>query len=339
MIPDYLTTQIREGKAVLFLGAGASFDAIDDKDNTPPSGWELGQMLSKQFLGGKYADAPLNQIGEYAISESDLFAVQDFIRCIFEPFKPTKEHLLIPTFRWFGLGTTNYDLLVENAYKAVTGRVQEPALFIDNRDRISDRLRGPNSVPYLKLHGCITRLNNPDCPLILSTDQYIQHKQDRDRLFSMLQDWGVEHPFVFVGHSLQDQDIRAIMLELNALGETRPRYYFVAPGVDEIQSRFWESKYKVTPISATFAEFFKELDTQLSGPFRGLAAASSAGTEEFEISERFAVRDWALTAACKQFLKTDVTYVKGITKTEALAPMDFYKGMNKGWSAIEQEQM
>lgn len=337
MIPEYLLTQIREGKAVLFLGAGASFDAVDDDGNKPPSGWKLGQMLSDKFLGGKYADAPLNQIGEYAISESDLFTVQDFIRGIFQPFKPTKEHLLIPTFRWFGLGTTNYDLLVEDAYRLITDRVQDPAMFIDNRDRISDRLRDTNSVPYLKLHGCITRLNNPECPLILSTDQYIQHKQDRDRLFSMLQDWGIEHPFVFVGHSLQDQDIRAIMLELNSLGETRPRYYFVAPGVDDIQSRFWESKYKVTPISATFAEFFNELDSQLSGPFRGLAAASTADTDEFEISERFAVRDWALTAACKQFLKTDVTYVKRLTKTEALDPQDFYKGMNKGWSAIEQE--
>lgn len=336
MIPDYLLTQIREGKAILFLGAGASFDAVDDKGNKPPSGWKLGEMLSEKFLGGKYSDAPLNQIGEYAISESDLFTVQDFIRGIFEPFNPTKEHLLIPTFRWFGLGTTNYDLLVEDAYKAITDRVQEPALFIDNRDRIADRLRDSRAVPYIKLHGCITRLNNPECPLILSTDQYIQHKQDRDRLFSLLKDWGIDHPFVFVGHSLQDQDIRAIMLELNALGDTRPRYYFVAPGVDEIQSRFWESKYKVTPISATFAEFVNELDSQLSGPFRGLTASSSAEAEEFEISERFAVRDWALTAACKQFLKTDVTYVKGITKTDTLTPDDFYKGMNKGWSAVEQ---
>jgi hypothetical protein len=336
MIPEYLLTQIREGKAILFLGAGASFDAMDDKGKSPPSGYQLGQMLSKKFLGGKYSDAPLNQIGEYAISESDLLTVQGYIRELFERFKPTEQHLLIPTFRWFGLGTTNYDRLVEDAYETNSERVQKPAMFIDNQDRISEQLRDRNSVPFLKIHGCITRINNPDCPLILSTDQYIQHRTNRDRLFTTLQDWGVEHPFVFIGHSLQDQDIRAIMLELNKLGETRPRYYFVAPGVDEIQIRFWESRYKVTPISATFSAFMNELNSQLPLPFRGLAAATNSKEECFEISERIVVKDYVLSAACKQFLKTDATYVKAITKTEKIDPKDFYRGMNKEWSCIEQ---
>ena len=98
-------TQIREGKAVLFLGSGASLDATDGKGNHPPTGWELGKLLSDQFLGGKYCDAPLAQIGEYAISESDVLTVQSFISDIFQPFKPTNEHLLIPTFRWFGIGS------------------------------------------------------------------------------------------------------------------------------------------------------------------------------------------------------------------------------------------
>ena len=336
MIPDYLLTQIREGKAVLFLGSGASLDATDGKGNHPPTGWELGKLLSDQFLGGKYCDAPLAQIGEYAISESDVLTVQSFISDIFQPFKPTNEHLLIPTFRWFGIGSTNYDLLVEDAYKAVPDRVQNPALFIENSDRISDRLRDASAVPYLKIHGCITRLNNPHCPLILSTDQYIQHKQNRNRLFTQLQDWGVEHPIIFVGHSLQDPDIRAIMLELNELGDMRPRYYFVAPCVDEIQTRFWEANYKVTPIKATFAQFMSALDAQISKPLRGLAIAKTEDAEEFEISEKFAVHDWTLSTACKQFLKTDVAYVKGIIKTESIDPLHFYKGMNKGWSGVEQ---
>ncbi len=336
MIPDYLLTQIREGQAVLFLGSGASLEAKDDSGNGPPTAKALGGMLSTKFLGGKYADAPLNQIGEYAISEADLLTVQEFLRGIFEPFKPTVEHLLIPTFRWHGLCTTNYDLLVEEGYRGVATPAQDLAVLIDNHDRISDRLRDSTSVPYLKLHGCITRQNNPECPLILSTDQYISHKYGRDRLFNSFKDWGIEHPIVFVGHSLHDQDIRAIMLELNALGDNRPRYYFVAPNVDDIQTRFWESKYKVTPISATFVEFFKELDSQLSSKFRGLIPTITDDAKEFQITERFAVREWALTSACKQFLKTDVTYVKGISQTESLAPTDFYKGLNKGWSAIEQ---
>ena len=187
----------------------------------------------------------------------------------------THSSLPMPTASYLhfvgGIATTNYDLLVERTYKRTATAVQAPVPFIENGDRVDDLLRDPKSVPYLKLHGCITRLSNPQCPLILSTDQYIQYRQGRSRLFDQLKGLGYEHPIVFIGHSLQDTDMRAVLLELTQLGDTRPRYFFVGPDVDEIQTRFWESRYKVTPIKATFAEFAQVLDERLPGTFRGLA--------------------------------------------------------------------
>ena len=47
-IPSYLETQIREGKAVLFLGAGASRDARDGNGHKLPIGQELGERLSSR---------------------------------------------------------------------------------------------------------------------------------------------------------------------------------------------------------------------------------------------------------------------------------------------------
>jgi SIR2-like domain len=85
----------------------------------------------------------------------------------------------------------------------------------------------------------------------MTTEQYIDHRAGRSRLFDHLIDWGYERPFVFVGHSLHDPDIRAILAELDELHESKPRYYIVAPYKDEIEKRFLETR-RISPINATF---------------------------------------------------------------------------------------
>ena len=170
-IPQILIQQVQDGKAVLFLGAGASLSAKDDKGHSPPSGKKLGEMLSDQFLGGKFKDAQLSQISELAISETDLTTVQDFIRNKFSGFKPTEAHQKIGDFKWAGLVTTNYERLIEEGYSSNLKALQTPKVFIEDGDRVEDSMRDPKAVMLLKIHGCITRISSSDCPLILTTDQ------------------------------------------------------------------------------------------------------------------------------------------------------------------------
>lgn len=332
-IPSFLETQVREGRVVILLGAGASVDARDSKGNSPPNGKKLGEMLSDRFLGDKFKDLPLNQIGELAISESDLTTVQEFIREIFMPFESTPAHHLMCKLSWRGIATTNYDRIIEHAYELTPDAVQIPMPFIENGDRVEDKLRDPKNVMLLKLHGCITRTSNSSCPLILTTDQYISHRQGRSRIFDHLKEWAFERPIVFIGHSLQDPDLRAILLELVTLEEKRPRYYAVVPKIDEIQRRFWEGK-KITLLQGTFEEFMSTLNTNIPSTFRGLAVVVERPS--FAICERFKIKDSVLSSNCTQFLQTDVDYVKDVTSTEVITPNIFYKGFNYGWSAIEQ---
>jgi tetratricopeptide (TPR) repeat protein len=331
-IPSYLETQIREGKVVLFLGAGASREARDAAGLKAPTGSELRDLLSEKFLGGKHKDLSLDQVGEYCISESDLVSVQEYIRQLFEPFLPTKAHLLLPSFRWAGLATTNYDRLIERAYERPDS-VQKPVPFIENGDRVDDLMRDPKSVKLLKVHGCITRTANADCPLILTPDQYIQHRSGRSRVFEQLKDWAYEKPIVFVVHRLQDPDIRAILLELVQLGEKRPRFYVVAPAVDEIQQRIWEAK-KIMALKGSFNDLMETLDALIDSPFRGVLLPREP--DALPIFERFTLKDPVLSPACTQFLTMDVDYVKGISSTEPIEAKDFFRGVSKGFSAVEQ---
>jgi len=82
-IPHALKEAIREGRVVLFLGAGASIDALSNDGDNPPNGLQLGKLLSDHFLGGQDSDNPLSVVAEYSISETDLVRVQEFIRDIF----------------------------------------------------------------------------------------------------------------------------------------------------------------------------------------------------------------------------------------------------------------
>ena len=109
-IPHHLVEQIRSGKVVLFFGAGASMGATAHTSPTaPPSGYQLGRLLSEKFLGGDSIAKSLSLISEYCIAESDLRTVQRFIAEIFNRYTPSAAQMAIADFRWAALVTTNYD--------------------------------------------------------------------------------------------------------------------------------------------------------------------------------------------------------------------------------------
>ncbi len=332
LIPDALKTAVREGRAVLILGSGASREAADCHGNHPPTGRELGNAIADQFLGGRYKDHSLGEIAELAVSETDLTTVQEYIRAILEPFEPSSAHRLLPSFAWWGLATTNYDRLIEKAYDAPDA-MQRPVPFVANGDRVEDALRDQHAVMLLKLHGCITRTSDPNCRFILTPDQYAEYRKGRSRIFAHLLDWGFERPMIFVGHGLRDPDLRVIINELIAECESRPRYYAVAPEFDEAYARMWNQK-KVTLLSGTFGDFVAALDSETPRPLRKLATIAT--DTAVPIAERFTRTGWNLSPSCRQFLETDCEYVRAATTAEVVAPTDFYRGVNPGWSAIEQ---
>lgn len=331
-IPDALIGGVRKGNVALFLGAGASIGAKNSKGDDIPTAKELASLLAKEFLGGTHSSDPLPIVAELSISESSLFSVQEFIRNIFDDFQPARFHKVLPTFRWRGIATTNFDLVMERAYQQCAKRAQELVPFIKNGDRVDQKMRTQSSIMLVKLHGCITCIDDEDAKLILSIDQYVTHKKGRDRLFNHVRDWGFECPIVFVGQSLKDADVRQMLLELGST-ELRPRYYTVTPELTKEEQRFWEAK-RITPLGGTFEQFLATLNKQISSPFRVIPRPSSS---ELPISEKFAVSDPALSNNCIEFLTNDVEYVRREIPTETIRPQLFYRGFSGDWSAIEQD--
>jgi hypothetical protein len=61
-LPKELATAVQEGRAVLFLGAGASRGAMDDKLQPIPDGSGLAKILIKEFLGDDYDGLDLRSV-------------------------------------------------------------------------------------------------------------------------------------------------------------------------------------------------------------------------------------------------------------------------------------
>ena len=330
-IPANLIDSVREGKVVLFLGAGASVGATSAVGNEPPSGVELSNLLSKKFLGGEDADQQLSIVAEYAINETDLTTVQTYLRDVFAEFQPSEFHKLIPTFKWAALATTNYDLIIERAYDATQSPIQEIVPFLSNIERIDHKLRNETTVPYIKLHGCISKFDDPNLPLILTIDQYITHRKNRNLLFQRITEYGTEYPIVFVGQNLTDPDLRQILIELTDESISRPRFYVVTPNPSDRQVRFWESK-KITTLSGSLQKFLEEINQRIVPALRAIRLPE----RNHPIEKKFISNNSQLSENAFGILNSSVVYLYPDLSTEYTKQSDFYSGYSYGWDAIQR---
>ena len=330
-LPSQLVHEARQERLILFLGAGVPLSATNDRGDPPPSARHLTKLLSDRFLAGRHSGESLAYVSDLAVSATDLGTVQSFVRDRFVGLKPAASHALMPRFKWRAIATTNYDLLVEDTYAADPKAVQTIVPFLSDVDRVDDKLRGERSVPYLKLHGCITRTLDESLPLILTTDQYVTHRENRTRLFDMLRSLAHEYPLVFVGHSMHDSDLRQVLLDLSKLRGLRPHYYLVRPDVDADEVRFWAQR-KVTVVDGTFDQFMFALSSAIPEHQRTLLTLVP---HDHPIQRRFAVNE-PLSAALVEFLANDVEYIHPSLPSADGTPRAFYRGFDLGWYPIQQ---
>lgn len=143
-IPPALIDAIKEQRAVLFLGAGASQNAKHPTGDTIPQGDHLRNLICDKFLGGELKQKSLTAVASMAASEVGLFAFQEYIRELFLPFEPADFHLLIPEFRWRAIATTNFDLIIETTYENVQTPLQHLVKAVKDGDNFDKRLNKKN---------------------------------------------------------------------------------------------------------------------------------------------------------------------------------------------------
>jgi hypothetical protein len=330
---DILIKQIKQKKVVLFLGSGFAFNALHPDSKKPPLGAELGKLISDRFLGGNYKDSSLAYISDLAINTSNLYEVQNFIYDVFEKFRPNENHLKYCCLPWKAIFTTNYDSILERAYLENNKKNAQDLSVVVRNTSEEHIFRTPNSVPYFKLHGCITVINDIDLPLILSSEQYITHRNNRERLFQKLEDLARDFSIVFIGYSNQDPNIRGILNSLEVLKDARPRSYMVGPNFTDLEVSYWENR-RITPLKIGHEEFITYVSDNVTK--NDIMLSTFIRTTERKIEEKFTIRfeDKSPSESLLNFLDFESEYIhSGLTLGDTI-PKEFYKGVIKNWDPI-----
>jgi hypothetical protein len=331
-IPAALTDAIKSKNVVLFVGAGFSHNSIHPKEKKAPLGNELANLISTKFLGGRYEGYPLTFVSDLAISETGLYSVQAYIAEIFQDFSPNEKQTQYASLPWKAIFTTNYDYLIERSYEKNTKPIQDLSKVFRNTPE-QQIFKTANTVPYYKLHGCLSYINDAALPLILSADQYITHKLNRERLFSKLLELAMDYPILFVGYSIQDPNIRSILKEIEGLKDGRPRSYMVRPGLQEEEIRFWESK-KITAIDIGHEDLIDRLLQRISEPERVLSVYVPAIEKPIFRKFQISFQDLKPTESLVNFLDIESEFVHASMSSPNTPPQAFYKGFFQNWDPI-----
>lgn len=329
-LPATLLESVRAQRVVLFLGAGASLECKDSSGQRPPTGEGLRDLLTLKFLGRLLPKHDLMSAAELCIDAHSQSIVFEYIKDIFNKFDPSPAHKKIPLFPWRAIATTNYDLLVERAYSSNNQSVQDLIRFVKNSEPIDERLRQVVSgVLYLKLHGCIDHIQDPEIPLILAHEAYARYSDNRFRLFSQLEDMASELPFVFVGYRLADPHIRTLVYNLEKRRH-RPRWYIVTPDAEPEEVQSWGNR-NVEVIQAKFGEFMDAMDRDVPPIWRVLKFKSEVA--DLPIRRHYKTNKIE-SPALRSAFDRDLTYIHADVPHAEQDPKKFYEGYDTGWGCV-----
>lgn len=199
-IPVLLSSLDPEKTTILF-GAGSSLPShaasvadlqrhFENVFSVPASGYSLAEqtgIIEKQF-------------GRRRLIEE--------LRTKIQPASPTGAILNLPLYDWRNLFTTNYDHIIEIAYRR---RGRKLITYTSNFD--FGKRAEPTDPRLYKLHGTIDKdLIDGDQSRIILTEADYDHTEDyREKLFDRLKADGGDGLLIVIGHSLADPDIRSVI--------------------------------------------------------------------------------------------------------------------------------
>lgn len=331
-ISPYVRGQIAAGQAILFLGAGATIPAKGRSNTHGMSGNALRDRLCEKFLGGEGKTRPLNYIADRCTTVAGLGPVHRFIKDLFWDLQPTVGHLTIPKFKWKGIVTTNYDLLIERAYEQSTGARQSVERIIWDRDDFDGAIRNPSAVPLLKLHGCLNRINDPELPLVISSHDYYKFRTNRTQLVSTFREWGSSYPVIFCGYGLADENVKEILFDLTDKFLHRPQYVLVDPSLEDGDIEYWKSlRFDCLPLS--FDDFMAELQGVVSDSEITLTSALSE--EVNSVTKKIPSKERP-SPELSRYLNDELQHVHPSLVTTLMPPNAFYRGTSEGFAWVKE---
>ena len=230
-----IASELRPENTVLFFGSGTSLSSH------APSVKALMEQLESAFK--------INQNG-YSLREYSSILEERFdrkrlifeLRKLFAGLRPTGSLLNLPLFSWKSIYTTNYDTLIEDAYR--TKKI-DYSCYESNFDFTVHNK--PSAVHIFKLHGSIDKdITDGGSHRIILTDADYDHTQSfREALYDRLKSDLHGSCLIIIGHSLADEHIKDIanrQAEISAKSGGLGKVILLIYQKDEDRARIWEKR-------------------------------------------------------------------------------------------------
>jgi hypothetical protein len=236
--PDDLVRDIAARRSVLFLGAGVSRSAHNDR-GVHPRGWP--DYLA--HLASRISDTNHAAEVRQCIADSDLLTACELARKYLSPstfktellqefvgnaYRHAKIHDDLSLVDSRLVMTSNFDKLYENRANQLQNNTVIVKSYYDKD--VADVFRRQDRV-VIKVHGTV---DAPDMT-IFTRSQYALARRDYSHFYQLLRGLFITHTFVFLGASMRDPDIQ-LLLEDHAYRFEGARPHYMAMPEDSART-------------------------------------------------------------------------------------------------------
>jgi Sir2- and TIR-associating SLOG family/SIR2-like domain len=204
---------IESWDAALFAGAGLSRPAgfVDWKGLLKEITEDLGLDIDKESDLIAVAQYHLNTRQNRARLNQAL--IDEFTK----QTAKTRNHYVIARLPLHTIWTTNYDQLIEEAFKEA-GKVIDVKITQEN---LAQSRRG-RDVDLYKMHGCVTQPQDA----VLTKDDYESYERRRPLFVESLKGHLISKTFLFIGFSFLDPNVDYVLSRIRVLLDTNQREHF-----------------------------------------------------------------------------------------------------------------
>jgi len=325
---EQLRRAIEEGRAILFLGAGASVGSTNKSGESPPLSDTLANMIASR-CGWTYNSERLGIV--YAAARNLLgMELDTLLNDCYANCKPSAEYKILSQYPWARIYTTNIDDACE---KALSEMSTQDIWIRSRNDRVIDKDQLFTRLDYVYLNGSIRQ---PEKGFIFSPEEYGKASASSPRWYEEAASDYLQCTFVFIGTNIDEPTFHHhIELYKSRAGSSAPKSYVILPSATQIEIAGFESA-GLTYLQGTLSTFTEWLTTTIwpipkpvdiaqnrFPELKALLAKTSAQTRN-EFADLLA----NVTSVSRQGLvSTTEVFNLGTTRP-------FYKGFKPNWRDV-----
>ena len=244
--------KMRDGNTILFLGAGAS---VGEK-----------KYLSKELIE-LYEDKIGKKIDEKDITKwiDILSADTSFKRTHFDSYVNdtlkkltiTEGHKILASIPWRQIITTNYDLLVEQAFDAIADSPDKIYELKPIKSKKEYYYRESNSeVKYIKLNGSID--DRSKYPLAFSSDDFEKLKPFYKVVLNDLRNISPDIDFISIGYSYADDFGQDLLKKFDVYNYRDKKWIIHVDPFPNMNALPYYTQNRIKIVKLSFSDFFEE---------------------------------------------------------------------------------